>query len=273
MVNDYCLSKAKACKIVGLSQTVLYRPKVDRMERDREVIAVLNEILSQRSRTRWGFWKCFDRMRLDGYRFNHKRVHRVYCEMKLNMKRRTKKRVMTRPAQPLDHVEELNQVWSLDFMRDTLYDSRPFRTLNVIDEGNREGLRIEIGRSITAARVVRTMNELVEVYGLPRAIRLDNGTELTSYAFTEWAEQNGVELRFIQPGKPNQNAFIERFNKSFRQEVLDANLFNTLLADQELADEWLKDYNECRPHESLGNLPPAVFKPRVFKSEISTLEL
>jgi putative transposase len=117
------------------------------------------------------------------------------------------------------------------------------------------------------------MNELVEVYGLPRAIRLDNGTELTSYAFTEWAEQNGVELRFIQPGKPNQNAFIERFNKSFRQEVLDANLFNTLLADQELADEWLKDYNECRPHESLGNLPPAVFKPRVFKSEISTLEL
>ena len=111
MVNDYCLSKAKACKIVGLSRTVLYRPKVDRMERDGGVIAVLNEILSQRSRARWGFWKCFDRMRLDGYRFNHKRVHRIYCEMKLNMKRRTKKRVMTRPAQPLDHVEELNQVW------------------------------------------------------------------------------------------------------------------------------------------------------------------
>lgn len=124
MVNDYFLSKAKACKIAGLSRTVLYRPKVDRMERDGEVIAVLNEILSQRSRARWGFWKCFDRMRLDRYRFNHKRVHRIYCEMKLNMKRRTKKRVMTRPAQPLDHVEELNQVWSLDFMRDTLYDSR-----------------------------------------------------------------------------------------------------------------------------------------------------
>jgi putative transposase len=144
------------------------------MERDGEVIVVLNEILSQRSRARWGSWKCFDRMRLDGHRFNHKRVHRIYCEMKLNMKRRTKRRVMTRPTQPLDLVEELNQVWSLDFMRDTLYDSRPFRTLNVIDEGNREGLRIEIGRSITAARVVRVMNELIEVYGRPHAIRLDN---------------------------------------------------------------------------------------------------
>jgi putative transposase len=273
MVTDYCLSKAKACKIVGLSRTVLYRPRVDRMERDREVIAVLNAILAQRSRARWGFWKCFDRLRLDGHSFNHKRVHRVYCEMKLNLKRRTKKRVITRPAQALDPVQELNHVWSLDFMRDTLYDGRPFRTFNVIDEGNREALRIEIGRSITAARVVRIMDELIEVYGAPRAIRLDNGAELTSYAFTEWAEQHGVELRFIQPGKPNQNAFIERFNKSFRQEVLDANLFNTLSEVQDLADEWLTDYNECRPHESLGNLPPAVFKPRFFKSEISTLEL
>jgi len=189
------------------------------------------------------------------------------------MKRRTKKRIITRVAQPLNLVQELNCVWSLDFMRDTLYDGRPFRTLNVIDEGNREALRIEIGRSITAARVVRIMNELIEVYGRPEAIRLDNGAELTSYAFTEWAEQNGVQLRFIQPGKPNQNAFIERFNKSFRQEVLDANLFNTLAEVQEIADEWLADYNEYRPHESLGNLPPAVFKPRVFITEVSSLEL
>ena len=272
-MTGYCLSKAKACRIAGLSRTVLYRPRVDRAQRDHEVITVLNEILAQRSRARWGFWKCYERLRLDGYVFNHKRVHRVYCEMKLNMKRRTKKRIITRVAQPLNLVQELNCVWSLDFMRDTLYDGRPFRTLNVIDEGNREALRIEIGRSITAARVVRIMNELIEVYGRPEAIRLDNGAELTSYAFTEWAEQNGVQLRFIQPGKPNQNAFIERFNKSFRQEVLDANLFNTLAEVQEIADEWLADYNEYRPHESLGNLPPAVFKPRVFITEVSSLEL
>jgi putative transposase len=138
MVTEYCLSKAKACRIVGLSRTVLYRPRVDRAQRDREVITVLNEILAQRSLARWGFWKCYEQLRLDGYVFNHKRVHRVYCEMKLNMKRRTKKRIITRVAQPLNLVQELNHVWCLDFMRDTLYDGRPFRTLHVIDEGNRE---------------------------------------------------------------------------------------------------------------------------------------
>ena len=117
------------------------------------------------------------------------------------------------------------------------------------------------------------MNELIEFYGKPEAIRLDNGAELTSEAFTAWAEEKGIELRFIQPGKPNQNAFIERFNKSFRDEVLDAHLFNTLSEAQEAAETWLEDYNEYRPHESLGRLPPAMFKPRVFKSEVSTFNL
>ena len=102
---------------------------------------------------------------------------------------------------------EVNNVWAIDFMRDTLYDGRPFRTFNVIDEGNREGLRIEVGRSISSLRVTRIMSELVEFYGKPTAIRLDNGPELTAESFTEWAKEQGIELRFIQPGKPNQNAF------------------------------------------------------------------
>ena len=109
----------------------------------------------------------------------------------------------------------MNQVWALDFMRDTLYDGRPFRTLNVIDEGNREALRIECGTSIPSARLVRTMNQLIEVYGAPQAIRMDNGPEMTSDTFTEWAKEKGITLLFIQPGKPNQNAFVERFNRSF----------------------------------------------------------
>ncbi len=174
-------------------------------------------------RPRWGFWKCLDRLRLDGHPFNHKRVHRVYCEMKLNMKRRTKKRVITRPRQPLDCPKEINETWSLDFMRDTLYDGR-----------------------------------------------LDNGPELASEFFTGWAQEHGIKLRSIQPGKPNQNAFIERFNKGFRDEVLDAHLFNTLSESQEDAEIWLEDYNEYRPHESLGRLPPAIFKPRLCKPETST---
>jgi putative transposase len=112
-------------------------------------------------------------------------------------------------------------------MRDTLYDGRPFRTLNVIDEGNREALRIECGTSIPSARVVRMMNQLIEVYGKPEAVRLDNGPELTADLFVEWAQKHGITLLFIQPGKPNQNAFVERFNRSFREEVLDAPGYST----------------------------------------------
>lgn len=220
---DHHLSKARACSIVGLSRSALYRPRVDRRVRDREVIDVLNEMVARRPR--WGFWKCFDRIRADGHVWNHKRVHRVYCDMRLNMKRRTKKRVLTRPRQALDLVAALNHTWALDFMRDTLYDGRPFRTLNVIDEGNREALRIEVGTSISSLRLVRVMSELVDAYGAPRAIRLDNGPEMTAEVFSDWARERGIELRYIQPGKPNQNAYIERFNKSFRAEVLDANLF------------------------------------------------
>ena len=145
--------------------------------------------------------------------------------------------------------------------------------MNVIDEGNREALRIECGTSIPSTRVVRVMDQLVEVYGKPRAVRLDNGPELTADAFVDWAKANGIELLFIQPGKPNQNAFVERFNRSFREEVLNAWLFGTVTEAQQAADDWLTDYNEFRPHESLGNVPPAVFKPRVFNQEVSISEL
>jgi len=142
------------------------------------------------------------------------------------MKRRTKKRFITCERHPLGGSTQLNQVWALDFMRDTLYDGRPFRTLNVIDEGNREALRIECGISISSARLVRAMNQLIEVYGELEAIRMDNGPEMTSETFMEWTKEKGIALLFIRPGKPNQNAFVERFNRSFRDEVLDANLFN-----------------------------------------------
>lgn len=122
-----------------------------------------------------------------------------------------------------------------------LYDGRPSRTFNVIDEGKREGLRIEVGRSISGLRVTRIMSELVEFYGKPQAVRLDNGPELTAESFTEWVKEQGIELRFIQPGKPNQNAFIERFNKNFREEVLNANLFKTMSEAQAAAEVWLTD--------------------------------
>ena len=270
MVGDHRLSRSKACQIVGISRSAFYKPTVDWAAKDAPVIAALNDIVSKRCR--WGFWKCFHRLRGDGHGWNHKRVHRVYCAMRLNLQRKAKKRVVTRERQPLEAPPELNGVWALDFMRDTMYDGRPFRTLNVIDEGNREALRIECGTSIPSGRLVRVMEQLIEVYGKPRAIRLDNGPEMTSQGFTDWAQRHGVRLLFIQPGKPNQNAFIERFNKSFRVEVLDANLFNSISEVQMAADDWLIDYNEYRPHESLGDVPPATFKFRIFNQDVSSSE-
>lgn len=270
LVSEHQLSRSEACQIVGISRSAFYKPKVDWAARDAPVIAALNDIVSKRCR--WGFWKCFHRLRGDGHGWNHKRVHRVYCAMRLNLQRKAKKRVVTRERQPLEAPPELNGVWALDFMRDTMYDGRPFRTLNVIDEGNREALRIECGTSIPSGRLVRVMEQLIEVYGKPRAIRLDNGPEMTSQGFTDWAQRHGVRLLFIQPGKPNQNAFIERFNKSFRVEVLDANLFNSISEVQMAADDWLIDYNEYRPHESLGDVPPATFKFRIFNQDVSSFE-
>lgn len=271
MVEDHRLSRVRACQAVGLPRSALYKATPDQAAKDAPVIGAINAVLEKRPR--WGFWKCFDRLRHDGHGWNHKRVYRVYCAMRLNLKRKVRRRLLTRERQPLLASTRLNQVWALDFMRDTLYDGRPFRTLNVIDEGNREALRIECGTSIPSARVVRVMNQLLEVYGRPQAIRLDNGPELTADAFVDWAKEHGVKLMFIQPGKPNQNAFIERFNRSFRQEVLDAWLFNAVSEVQTAADDWLTDYNECRPHDSLGSVPPVVFRTRVFNQEVSTSEL
>ena len=154
-------------------------------------------------------------------------------------------------------------------MWDELYNVSVFLTLYVIDEGNREDLWIVFGTSISTFRLQRVMNELIEVYGKPQAIRLDNGPEMTAQSFIDWAERQNITLRFIQPGKPNQNAFIERFNKSYRQEVLDANLFNTLTEVQAATDEWIEDYNLYRPHEALGRVPPAQYLPRLQTQNVS----
>jgi len=134
--------------------------------------------------------------------------------------------------------------------------------LNILDEANREALAIEIGTSIPAARVVRVLEQLITVHGKPAALRLDNGPEFTAECFTTWCDAQGITRLYIQPGKPDQNAFIERFNRTYREEVLDAYLFAVPAEVQRVTDEWLIDYNEQRPHEALGRIPPARFYPR-----------
>ncbi len=238
---------------------------------DALVVDALNEIIAKRAR--WGFGKYFHWLRSDGHVWNHKRVHGVYCEMKLNLQRRTKKRVVTRERRTFEASLKINLVWALDFMRDTLFYGRPFKTLNVTEEGNREDLSIKCGSYIPGARLVRTISQLIEVYVKPYAIRLNNEPEMTLQKFIEWAKEQGIVLMLIQPGKPNLNAFVERFNSSFRDGVLNANLFNSVFQAQEAADDWVLDCKEFRPHEFLGDVAAMELMPRKFVKKISIFDL
>jgi putative transposase len=251
---------------VRLSRTAHYKPPAARFERDAPVVEALQGVVAHHMR--WGFWKCFDRLRLDGHRWNHKRVHRVYRRLRLNLPRRTRRRIPRGPKQPFFAPSALNETWAMDFMQDCLHDGRRFRAFNVIDEGNREGLTIEISPSLPSVRVIAILDELIAQHGKPARIRCDNGPEFRSFAFTRWADEKNIEILYIQPGKPVQNAFMERFNRSFRTEVLDAYLLEYLVDVRQVSTDWLADYNLRRAHDSLGRVPPRTFMPRHTSVEV-----
>ena len=265
------LPVSRACKAVGLSSSTWYRPEADRASRDAPIVNRLNEVISRHGR--WGFRKCYHWMRQRGAPWNHKRVRRVYREMGLNLPRRAKRRLPSRVKQALEAPPQPNKMWSMDFMHDTLYHGKRFRTLNVLDEGVREALAIEIDTSLPAERVIRVLEQLKESRPLPEQIRVDNGPELVSAKLVAWCEKHQVYLHHIQPGKPTQNAYIERFNRSFRREVLDAHLFSSLSEVREITYKWLISYNEERPHQALGYLPPAVFRQQQTITSTTTPQL
>jgi putative transposase len=219
------------------------------------VIEALQELAA--AHPTYGFRKLLAYLRRAGKAWNHKRVYRVYRLLKLNKKRRGKRRLPARVKQPLVKQEELNLSWSMDFMSDSLASGARFRTLNVIDDCNREALAIEVATSISSKRVTRTLDQLIDWRGKPAAIRVDNGPEFTSADFTSWCRDKEISIHYIQPGKPMQNGFIERFNGSYRREVLDAYLFLELEEVRELTEQWVEEYNTRRPHEALGNLTPS----------------
>lgn len=270
LVAEHQLSISRSCRAAGLSGAAWYKPSGDRLQRDQELIDALTaETEKHRSR---GFWKMVQQFHLEGRPWNHKRIYRVYCHLGLNLKRRPKKRIPSWNPQPLETRPVPNEVWALDFMHDTLYVGRRFRTLNVLDEGVREALDIEIDTSLTSERVIRVLERLREWRGLPKAICCDNGPELLSQVFVEWCKKRGIAIRYIQPGKPNQNAFIERFNRTYREEVLSTYLFEDLDQVREITYRWLITYNEQRPHDALGGLPPSTFRSQTTAG-VSTYEL
>lgn len=195
--------------------------------------------------------------------------------MKLNIRRRAKKRLPERIKQALMVPTAPNQVWSIDFMSDSLVDGRKFRLLNIIDDFNRESLAIEVDTSLPSLRVIRVLERLVSQRGKPANIRCDNGPEFISHKLEEWCNDKTrqITLQFIQPGKPMQNAYIERKNGSMRRELLNAYLFSSLAEVRCLSEEWRNDYNEERPHKSLGYQSPLRYAHQYYQSSLNVPSL
>jgi len=235
-----------------------YKPKL-RQEDDKIKDYLLSLSIKHK---RWGFDKMRDKSRLDNKGWNHKRIYRIYCELGLNIRIKPRKRLAKGEAKSLVYPIKPNLCWSIDFMTDVLESGQRFRTFNVIDDFNREGLLIDVAFSFPSKSVVHSLKKLIRDKGKPRQIRMDNGPEFISHELKKWAKAQGIELLYIQPGKPAQNAFIERFNRTFRGDILDMHLFNSLPEVDELSKKWLKMYNNERPHESLKGLTPALFSQR-----------
>jgi putative transposase len=211
-----------------------------------------------------GFWKAYHRLRLAGRGWNHKHVHRVYKALGLSIRRKRKRRLPERPKTHLEAPLLPDRTWSMDFMEDRLLNGRKVRCLNVLDDFNREALHVEIDHSLKSSRVIWVLNRLMKKRSMPERIRMDNGPEYIANMIQDWALGHGIHFSYIQPGKPTQNAYVERYNGSFRRGVLDAFEFETLDQVRQQAWIWIDDYNNHRPHDSLGDMPPTMYARKVL---------
>jgi putative transposase len=209
-----------------------------------------------------GFDTYYGRLRARGFPWGRKRVLRVYRKLKLQHRRKRKRRVPARPKAPLTLPIKSNVIWSMDFMHDVLENGRKFRVLNVIDDYNREALAIECEHSFPSLRVIDILDRLIEFRGKPDTIRVDNGSEFIAKVFQIWCFNHRIAIKYIQPGKPMQNAYVERFNRTFREDVLDAYIFESIQQVRILAENWRKDYNQYHPHKSLMGMSPIRFKEK-----------
>lgn len=253
MRSVHQISCRQACQVVKQPRsTYLYHPVP---KNDQALIEALTQLVEKYPAI--GFWQSYYRLRRMGFTDNNKRMYRVYTQLKLNIRRRYRKRLPARLKQALFQPEAINQVWSVDFMSDSLWDGRRFRLLNVIDDYNREVLVMEADLSLPTQRLIRLLEQLKQYRGLPTMIRVDNGPEFISHKLDQWCKEHKVALLFIQPGKPMQNGFIERCNGNIRRELLNAYVFKTMDEVRTKAEEYMVDYNYHRPHKALNYRAPA----------------
>lgn len=248
-------SVAIACRTFGVSETC-YRYEATLSDENAEITDWLIRLTT--TYRAWGFGLCFLYLRnVKGKGWNHKRVYRIYRELELNLRIKPRKRLKREKPDSLAIPAAANETWSMDFMADQLGDGRSFRTLNVLDDFNREGLAIEVDVSLPALRVARTLDRIIEWRGKPKSIRVDNGPEYVSGTLQTWAKKHGVALVYIQPGKPQQNAYVERYNRTVRQEWLGQYIFETIEEVRDHATRWLWTYNNERPNMGNGGITPA----------------
>jgi putative transposase len=221
-------------------------------------------------RRRFGYRRLGTLLRREGIVANHKRIYRLYAAAKLQVRKRLKRRVALGRGEPAPKATRANERWSLDFVHDTLHSGRRIRALNIVDDFTREALAIEVDTSLCGSRVARVLHRIaIERGAYPTTIVMDNGTELTSNAMLDFAKQTRVQLHYIEPGKPTQNAFIESFNGRFRDECLNDNVFRSIAEARRIIEQWRVDYNAARPHTSLGNLTPNEFAKTQLTSMIA----
>lgn len=256
LINIKKLKPHRAYKLVGLRSSTYYYKKTTSRD-DSQLRTKLTEIAQKR--IRWGCPRIYEVLRRDGFRDNYKRVERVYSEMGLSLKRRPKKKLRGHLRLVLPTPVKPNDIWSMDFVSEVLFDGRRFRCFTLVDDFTRENLVLYPDRSITSEKLVSVFEKLKTIRGLPKIIVCDNGPEFISQRLDIWAYLNKVELKFIQPGKPVQNAYIESFNGKFRDECLNQHWFINLEDAREEIEKWRKDYNENRPHSSLRMKTPNEF--------------
>jgi len=250
--ESFKVPHARACRLAGCGRTGTYYHR--RMpEKDALIAGLIREVVGH---GRKGRNKVTVLVRREHPHIGAGRIRRVYEREGFSLHKRQKKRSAQRPANPVQVPLRPNVEWAMDFMSDSLADGRRFRTLNVVDHFNRECKGLALGHSLPSARVVRELEQLIGVHGKPQRIRTDNGPEFTSKRFQLWLKENSIQWSPIQPGSPQQNAIVERFNRTYREDVLDANIFLGLEQARDLTDRWCLEYNTVRPHQSLNNKTP-----------------
>ncbi len=265
-VREYGISRRRGCGLMGLRRSSLYYEAVKRD--DEPLRSAIREVAS--SRKRWGAPRVVMHLRRQGWADNHKRIERIYREEGLQVRRRKRKRSYVGNREPLTRPTGANQLWAMDFVSDALCNGRKLKLLTLIDCYTRESLRIEVDTSINGARVARVLEEVCKKRGFPARIITDNGPEFTGKALDAWAYARDVKLRFIDPGKPSQNGYIESFNGKLRDECLNEHWFTSLEDARQIIEDWRMDYNRIRPHSALGGMSPEEFASTEFSPALDS---